>query len=87
MSKTKLVGVNEKGYRIGEDHPHAKLSDEDVELVRALRDEGLSYGEIVKKFDGDVTLSKSMAWQICTFRKRAQVATSWKRVPAKEKGK
>lgn len=86
--KTKLVGVNEKGYRIGEDHPQAKLSDADVELIRELHFEhGLSYGEIARKWDeGEVTITKQTVYLICTYQIRAQVAAAWKRKPVKEGG-
>lgn len=43
---------NARGYRIGETHQNAKLSDSDVELIRCLRDEGLTYREITEKFPG-----------------------------------
>ena len=35
----KFVPVNERGKRIGEGHPRAKLTDHDVELILALLDE------------------------------------------------
>jgi orotate phosphoribosyltransferase-like protein len=38
-------------YRRGEAHPRAKLTDDDVRLVRQLHDTGLGYGEIGKKFN------------------------------------
>ena len=39
------------GHRCGESHPRAKLSDDDVRLVRALHDEGLGYKRIAEKFE------------------------------------
>lgn len=41
-----LVAVNERGLRIGEDHPNAKYSDSEVEMVFRLRDDGLGYKRI-----------------------------------------
>lgn len=35
----RLVAVNERGFRIGEDHPRAVLSDHDVELLHQLLEE------------------------------------------------
>ena len=32
----KTVAVNEAGLRIGEDHPNAKLTDGEVEMIRQL---------------------------------------------------
>ena len=39
------------GYRIGETHHRAKLSDDDVKLIRLLRECGLNTVEIAKKFE------------------------------------
>lgn len=81
---TKLVGINDKGYRLGFDHQNAKLTDDDVELIRELRFEyELSYEAIVAKFDDGVTVSKSQVRNICQFRSRAQVPLRWKRVRIK----
>ncbi len=49
--RVRFVAVNARGCRIGQDHPRAKLSDDDVGVIFDLLDEGLSYGEIAKKFD------------------------------------
>jgi uncharacterized protein YjcR len=38
-------------YRRGEAHPRARLSDDDVRLVRELKAEGLGYKRIAGKFD------------------------------------
>jgi DNA invertase Pin-like site-specific DNA recombinase len=70
----RLVGVNERGLRVGEDHQRAKLSNHSVELIRALRDGGMSYRLIAEKFE----LSTSTVWDICNFVKRAQPPTRWK---------
>lgn len=75
----KLVAFNEDGQRIGESHPRAVLTDHDIDLLFALWDEGgWSYARIAAKFE----ISKSHAWDILNFRKRVQVAASWKRSPA-----
>lgn len=39
------------GWRVGETHHRAKLTDHDVELIRKLHDAGLSCAEIARKFD------------------------------------
>lgn len=70
--KTKRVAVNAAGYRVGEDHHRSKLSDEDVDTILYLRDEGLSYAAIAAKWDEDVTISKSTVRDICLGRIRAQ---------------
>jgi DNA invertase Pin-like site-specific DNA recombinase len=70
----KMIGVNERGLRVGQDHQRAKLSDAAVELIRRLHDEGLSYGVIAEKFE----LSRMQVWRICNYRQRAQSATRFR---------
>lgn len=55
------------GGRVGEQHQHAKLSDHEVELVRRMRAEGLTYDCIAEKME----VSKSCVADICTWRRRA----------------
>ncbi len=55
------------GHRIGESHPRAQLSREDVKLMRQLHeDHDIGYGTIAKKFECGV----STARDICTYRTR-----------------
>lgn len=75
---TKQVAVNAAGYRVGQSHHRAKLSDEDVELILYLRDEGLSYAAIAGKFDDGMTISKSTVRDICLGRIRAQIPDSYR---------
>ena len=80
-----MVAVNERGDRVGEDHPRAKLTDAEVDLIRELReplDEGatpLSYGEIATKFE----ISKGTVFDIVNCRRRAVVPSGFKRVRIK----
>ena len=53
-------------YKRGETHPRAKLSDDDVRLVRELHDEGLGYKRIAEKFE----TSRSTVRNVCTHRTR-----------------
>lgn len=39
----RIVGVNERGLRVGQDHQRARLSDAAVETIRRLHEEGMSY--------------------------------------------
>ena len=79
-NETKNVfAVNAKGRRIGESHHRAKLTELDVELILYLRSEGLSYGQIARKFDDGVQVSKSTVRDICRGLIRAQHASSYKR--------
>lgn len=70
----KMIGVNERGLRVGQDHQRAKLSDAAVELIRRLHEDGLSYRVIAEKFE----ISKAMVCYICTYQKRAQAAVRFR---------
>jgi ribosome-binding protein aMBF1 (putative translation factor) len=81
----RTVAVNDRGYRVGEDHQAAVLTDAEVELVRELREAGgWTYDALAEKFG----VGKSTVADICTYRRRAQAATGWKevRVSADEVG-
>jgi hypothetical protein len=50
MVETKYVGVNERGYRIGRWHQNSRLSDAEVDALRAMHeDEGLTIREAAKR--------------------------------------
>ena len=74
-----FVGVNSAGYRVGESHHRAKLSDADVETILFLRDAGLSFAEIAAKFDDGHTVSKSTVRDVCSGRIRGQAPQGWKK--------
>lgn len=65
----RVVGVNEKGLRVGEDHQRAVLSDRDVALMRDLHENhGWGYKRLSAKFEcGRTTVRK-----ICKYQMRAQ---------------
>jgi predicted DNA-binding protein (UPF0251 family) len=66
--RAKNIKVNEQGRRIGESHQNATLTDHDVELICALRDEGLTLSEIAEKFE----VSKGCVWKIVHGYRRGQ---------------
>lgn len=68
------VAVNESGLRIGEDHPNAKLTDHEVELIRSLHESGMGYQAIADKFD----INKSAVAKICRYERRAQYVADYK---------
>lgn len=72
----RMVGVNDLGLRVGEDHVNARLTNAEVDLLLTLRDEGMSYRELAEKFD----ISKSGARKICKGQTRCQCATRYKAV-------
>ncbi len=55
-----------RGLRRGEQHPKAKLTDHEVELVRKMRDDGLSFSQIADKME----IGKTTAQDICAYRTR-----------------
>ena len=64
----KYIGVSEKGRVVGEDHPRAKLTNHDVDLICELHDAGVGYGEIARKFD----ISKGSVRDFVKGRRRNQ---------------
>lgn len=71
----KRIAVNETGRRIGEDHQHAKLTNDQVDRIRDLHeDHGLSYTQLASMF----CVSKSSVADICQYRRRAQTPFGWK---------
>lgn len=74
MGTKRLIGVNAQGLRIGEDHPRARLSDHDVELIRELAGGGMLYAEIAEKFE----ISKVTVGRICRYERRGQTVENYK---------
>lgn len=76
----KTVAVNEVGLLVGEDHPNAKLTDAEVELVRELREtERMSYDWLAEKFG----VSKSAIAKICRYERRVQFSVRIKAAPVR----
>lgn len=73
----KTVAVNERGLRIGEDHPRAELTDAEVETIRELHEEGVSYRQLAEKFEQ----SKGAIAKICRYERRGQFVANFKAVP------
>jgi hypothetical protein len=78
MLNRKIFAVNTRGYRVGESHHRAKISDADVLLILELRAAGLSYRAIAAKWDDGVTISRSTVRDICLGRIRAQYPDRFK---------
>lgn len=70
----RVVAVNENGKRIGEDHPRAKLTNHEVELIREMHGEGWGYKRIADKFG----VGKTTIQDLCTGRRRCQQPMGWK---------
>ena len=76
----RVVAVNERGLRIGEDHRLAKLTNDEVDRLLELRDEGWSYRQLANAFE----ISKSCARNICKGYRRCQCAAKYKTVHVAE---
>lgn len=73
----RTIGVNARGYRVGEDHQLAKLSDSEVELIRQLReDDSWTYALLAEKFE----VSKQCIAYICQYKRRAERPARFKTV-------
>jgi transposase-like protein len=80
MAIIRIVKVNERGLRIGEDHQHATHTDAEIELARQLHAEGMSYKQLAEKFE----VSKSTIAGWVKFRRRGQHPTDWRKVEVPE---
>lgn len=83
----KRVGVNERGYRVGESHHRSRLSDADVELIFYLRDAGLSFAKIARKFDDGLRISESTVRDVCSGRIRGQAPVAFRKAHNGSKGR
>lgn len=71
----KIVGVSRNGIRLGEDSPHAKYTDDEIDAVFGLLEEGFSFGGIARMLD----MPKSTVWAIATGRMRSTVVDRWEK--------
>lgn len=78
----KTVAVNDRGLRIGEDHPNARYTDVEIAMVLALHDEGFGYKRIAKMCD----MPRSTVRDLCKGLRRCQCPTRWVRVRVVEIG-
>lgn len=69
------IRVNEYGRRIDDSHPRTKVSGEDVERMRELREKGASTAELAAMFH----ISEQQVRNICAHRSRNQIMVSIKR--------
>ncbi len=74
---SKLVGINERGLRVGEDHQRAKISDKAVDLIRWLHEDfGAGYHDLADMFG----LSVHTVGRICRYERRIQMAVKFRGV-------
>ncbi len=65
---------NENGWRIGEGHPRARLTDAQVCQIRDLHEyRGMRYAEVVVAMrEAGVRVSYSYVKRVCLYQRRAQ---------------
>lgn len=83
MANNRIIGVNEGGRRVGEHHHRALFTDDEIELMRQLRDlcnpdgsHQWSYGMIAKCFE----TSKGTVHDICSMRRRNHFVAKFKTI-------
>jgi hypothetical protein len=76
--KVTTTGLSKRGrgWRVGETHHNAKLTDHDVELIRLLRDGGMKLKEIAKKFECTIECVRL----IVNYKSRIQVGMAENKV-------
>lgn len=73
-SGRRLIPVTNRGYVIGESHHNAKLTDDDVRLILALRAEGVPQAKVAEKFE----CSRRVVRDIESGRRRGAMAEAWR---------
>ncbi len=69
----RFVAVNDRGFRIGQDHPKAVLTDAEITRLLDLHDQGLGYKRLAQMFD----ISRSAARNYCKGLRRCQFPARW----------
>lgn len=70
----RIVALNERRRPIGSSHHNAKLEDADIDLIFALREEGLSLSKIAEKFE----VGKACIWKVVHGHTRADTPSAWR---------
>ena len=77
--KTLVIGVNEKGYRVNEDHHNHNPLITQV-IVDALRELHEDYGFVYGCLSMMIGISRGYIAQICRYEKRVSYATRYKTI-------
>jgi predicted DNA-binding protein (UPF0251 family) len=77
---TIAVAINELGRRIGQDHHNAKLTNGEVEMIRQMREDGMTYTEIANKME----IGRRTVRDIVHGRRRAQYPVEFKQVRVRD---
>ncbi len=82
MNKPQTVQIGEYGKRVGESHGRAKLTDHEIDLIRQLKEEGMSATEIAEKME----VSRRYVYKLVNYERRASIVAEWRRVASKPGG-
>lgn len=83
MKNIATIQIGEYGRRVGESHGRAKLTDHEIDLIRKLKEEGMSAAAIAEKME----ISKRYVYKVVNFERRACVVAEYKRVAVKRRAK
>lgn len=73
----RMVAINERGLRIGEDHQNARLTDAQIDQMRDLHEtHGVDYEALAAMFG----ISKWAVGRICRYERRAQTPVGYRRI-------
>lgn len=72
----KVIGLNDHGRRVGQDHHRAKFTDHEVEVMRQMHESGMSFYRLARVMECD----ESTARRICNHERRSQQPTKFKKV-------
>jgi len=79
----RLIGVNENGRRVGEHHHRSEFTDDEIELIRQLRElrnpDGTHQWTLKAIADAFET-SKGFVHDLCSMRRRNQFVVKFKTV-------
>lgn len=75
----RLISVNERGLRVGQDHQRARLTDRDIELLLDLHE---NHGWGCKRLAAKFEICHQHAARICKGKRRGQRGVNVKRVIA-----
>ena len=70
------IAVNSEGYRIGTSHHNCKISDQTIDAIRDLNEEGLGYGTLSTIFN----LPRGTIAKICKYQIRGQTPDRYKTI-------
>lgn len=73
-----MIPVGVKGDRLGQYHSRARYTDDEIELVFALHDQGMRVVDIAEKME----MPRSTVWAIVHGFLRGKTPSGWRRARA-----